>query len=1071
MDDRSVTIAKITRPALTGSFPRRRLFRRIDLALKRSSLWVCGPPGSGKTTLVSSYLANRSRPCLWLRLEERDADPATFFHYLGLAAHKASPKTRKPLPVFTPDQQPAVSFFSRRFFEALFSRLRPGTVIVFDDYQQLPAQAVPHALIRDGIASLVPGVRFLLISRGQPPPLYARARAGRSLEILGWQDLRLTPQETGAIARLRTRGKRRRMGVRSLQHACDGWAAGLVLLLEKSDAGETSSRKLPQRGTQEIFDYFASETLNSLTGEEQAFLLKTSLFPRMTAEMAARLTGVGRAGSILLHLNRANLFTEVRRDAVSTYEYHPLFRGFLRARAAEAYPESRLRRLRARAAAILEASGLLDDASELLQGIGDFRGLSRIVKRQGAALARQGRLGTLDDWLRLIPEGTVGKDPWLLYWRGVAGLPGRPGESRRDFEAAFRKFSNRKERDGALLAWAGAVNATVYGSGTLKDLDRWFALLEKSLRYGSDPLPEEVDSRVTGAMIKALSLRRPPFVNMEGWAERAARLAESAGDVPTRFDCLLNLAYYRFHSGDFPATGLLIEALRELAPRPELSPLSRLNLYWLEAAYANTSGRHDHALKSVSDGLALADATGVHLMDSLLTGHGALSCLHKGKPGAARGFLRRMAASLATTRPWEAAFHHHLAAWVSLHDGETAQAALHADRSLVLCEEVGNPWTEALAHLQKFFVLLENGRALAAARSLERARRIGKRSGMQFVRFLCLVSDAYASLRRGDEASALTAIRDGMRTGREHGYIDIYLWRPVVLEKVASKALALGIETGYVRELIRRNALVPEDPVAEPGHWPWPLKVSALGGFVLRKDDGPLSFSRKAQRRPLMMLKALLALGGKDVPEERLTDILWPDAEGDLAHQSFATTLGRLRALLGNDSALSLRGGRVTLEPNFCWVDAFAFEALVERIDRGRAGLGTDRDGSQAASLVRQAIALYKGPFLPEESFHPSIAAARERLRSKFLRVVGAVGRAMEREGQWTEAIAWYRQALEVDDLAEEFYQRLMISLARAGQPAEAASVFRRCQRTLSAALGIAPSAETLGIAKELLAV
>jgi DNA-binding SARP family transcriptional activator len=72
----------------------------------------------------------------------------------------------------------------------------------------------------------------------------------------------------------------------------------------------------------------------------------------------------------------------------------------------------------------------------------------------------------------------------------------------------------------------------------------------------------------------------------------------------------------------------------------------------------------------------------------------------------------------------------------------------------------------------------------------------------------------------------------------------------------------------------------------------------------------------------------------------------------------------------------------------------------------------------------------------------------------------------MEREGRWTEAVDCYRKVLEVDDLAEEFYQRLMICHHRTGQPAEAMAVYHRCKETLSAALGVASSPETDQIAR-----
>lgn len=81
-------IAKITRPRLSDVLHRPRLFRLLDRCRKAPVTWISGPAGSGKTTLVASYLDARKIPCLWYQMDGGDADLATFFYYLGLAAKR-----------------------------------------------------------------------------------------------------------------------------------------------------------------------------------------------------------------------------------------------------------------------------------------------------------------------------------------------------------------------------------------------------------------------------------------------------------------------------------------------------------------------------------------------------------------------------------------------------------------------------------------------------------------------------------------------------------------------------------------------------------------------------------------------------------------------------------------------------------------------------------------------------------------------------------------------------------------------------------------------------------------------
>jgi len=70
-------LGKITRPILPEVYPRKRLFEALDKLRRQPLIWVSGPGGSGKTTLVSSYLEDRKIPCLWYQVEEGDKDPAT----------------------------------------------------------------------------------------------------------------------------------------------------------------------------------------------------------------------------------------------------------------------------------------------------------------------------------------------------------------------------------------------------------------------------------------------------------------------------------------------------------------------------------------------------------------------------------------------------------------------------------------------------------------------------------------------------------------------------------------------------------------------------------------------------------------------------------------------------------------------------------------------------------------------------------------------------------------------------------------------------------------------------------
>ena len=236
-----------------------------------------------------------------------------------------------------------------------------------------------------------------------------------------------------------------------------------------------------------------------------------------------------------------------------------------------------------------------------------------------------------------------------------------------------------------------------------------------------------------------------------------------------------------------------------------------------------------------------------------------------------------------------------------------------------------------------------------------------------------------------------------------------------------------------------------------------PLKIHALGRFSLAVNGAPLTFSRKAQKKPLDLLRLLLAFGGSRVETTALIEQLWPDAEGDAAKISFDSNLYRLRKLIGVEDILTLAEGKLSLDARRCSTDVWEFEALVAKIESAVPSAGVQ----DSAAFARELLRLYTGHFLHQESQETWAISVRDKLRAKFARAAALLGAKLEEHREWDQAAILYSRALELDNLAEALYRRLMICYRELGEPAEALNTYRRCRDMLSIVLNVKPSGET----------
>ena len=1061
------SLAKTTRPSVGSVLPRERLYAALDDRRRAHMIWLQGPPGCGKTALVSSYIEARGSHCLWYQVDAGDEDPAALFLYLA----KTGIHGDADLPLFTAEYQAQPDAFARRFFRTLFEHLPTPFILVFDNYQELDGSTAVHTIVRQASAELPAEGCILVIHRSEPPAEFIRLRANRDLEVLGWNEMRLTREESDAIA-LQTNSSFAEDDLEQLFAITEGWAAGLILTLEQLRTSGHS--RLPAETVAQplLFDYLAGEVFDGLDPSIQSLLLKTACVSEMSEQVAVALSGDPRAADTLAMLHRhIDLIGFKPGINGPVYQCHPLMREFLRARAKDTLGAESYAELIQRAAQILEAEGSVDAAIRLLVQAGDPQRLLDAILHHAGSMLSQGRAATLQGWLDALPAELHGNDPRVAYWMAACSYQHAPDQAGPKFELAVVLYETHRseDREGQILACAGVMDSILYGLDNLSVLDRWIALADQLCTEEFDVPWPEARARIAASMFIALVFRQPQHPDIGTWAHRAMEQVADIPDPLSRMSVQMWVAIKLNYSGQFDDAYELLEQHRKLYNESETSPLAKLTVTIVESLYYMLVADSEQCLRAVYDGIEIGRESGVQLWDYHLLSNGVAGALANGDLNSADELLKEMAEFGGLIRRLDRSRFHYFRAWRAMLGAQLEDASQDAKTALRIAEEVGCPYYEAHCRLALSQVLVAMNEADKTANDLRLVHQLTRQLKNSLLEFMALLSFADMALATDRPAIGLSTLKRGLEIGREKGFKHFLWWQPQMMSRLCNLALREDIEMDYVKTLIRDRELRPIAIAEVASDWPWVFKIHGFGEFEIYRHGQPLAAASRSSARPLSLLKALISLGAEKIPERTLAAQLWPRIDSEYAHRSLTTTLHRLRKWLGEDRAIVLRHGRLSLNPDLCWVDIQAFNAIALRLENQLMLDGAHIAPLELLQLGGQMVDLYRGPFMSSDEQLPAVSGHREQYRNRLLRALGGLDRCLERTGQQALALDLYSQGLQADPLAEGFYRRKMSILRNLSRYEEAIEMYTACKLALQNGLNLQPGPETEAIYQALL--
>ena len=1071
-------------PTLTSAplIERRELADRVRAGIERGSVGLVAGAGYGKTVLVEQALEGRT--AAWLSCRSRDLSVDRLLVDALQAIRRAVPGAADVLLEAAGGTGAPLSpiALTRAMLDELEALLVEPLVFVLDDAEQLADERPVLDLLEQLVETEQDRLRIVICTRTPLELRVARAQATGRVSIVNESELAFSAEETAALLATRLGRTPTDEEVTDTMQATLGWPLGVAL---------GASIGNPRGG---IARFLAEEVLAGLDPELRAAMLASSAVEEITPAMADALE---LPSDLAMRLGRLGVLLRPVAGRPDALAYHPLLRDHLRSVwESEVDPVTRADVL-SRAAAQLLREGRVSEAIDAWLSAGEPGPALDAVYAQATALVRTSPRG-VESWLSQMPP-EVADDPRAAAIAGrVAATEGRHEDAVPLLRRAVDALDPQEANHVAIVAaeslyWLGRV---ADGLEVLESLER----------------PDAEALTWHAALLGA-----------------AGRLDEAAGQLQRieRMPDAPSAAGMRAIAEFFVALpdGRHDELIQNLRRRLEaLSDDHRAHhrpeyLAAFTAFALADSGRPDEAVgwtdillgEAAKSGLPTFVTAETHALRAFLLAAGG----REAEAELALGAIRE----LPPTDGWVPSIGEVAMAACLVARGERAAAQALAEQARAHVVSAPLPFRN-LIELVVIRVLTE---ATSPARGIEQATatlawldEAYRADHGQHHRARALMLRAWARRLAGDlpgaggDARAALALAGASAPGVlrvEWSRVADLVYEllaageldPVATIGAAERAFPGGQElidfaehpTAAVRAVAARSlsssghpraeALLDtlcedEDPqVAAAAHAaraagrrsPPPRTFTLFGAFSLRRGDWPVDERAWGRPTTARLVRVLLAQRGAFLPEEALTDALWPDKPPKSARASVQVAVSRARAVLDGPNAqqsaiqYSERAYRLVLDARDR-VDTELFTAAAE------AALSDTT--TARLRLLEHAASLWLGEPMPEERYSDWAAEWREDLTATYKRVLWTLADLRGRSGDHAGAAAAAARLVALDPLDEGAQRLLIAAHARAGNRARALRQYLACRKELVDTLGLEPAEETRALQRQVLA-
>lgn len=1101
----AISISKITPPRLQKVIERPRLFGHLEEHGDKKVILLLGQAAQGKSTLAASYTRNSNTPSAWINLRTEDSDPVNLFfsmvHSLQYAFDGIDLSSLLPYPSIELGPRLEQPLY-RQWANVIFECIAEPVKVVLDGLDNLRPEAPSFGFIEIMLEEMPRHFHFLMLSRRMPDFSIEDLKVKREAHVLTNSELAFTLKEVKDFFKETREMSLSSAQVKRIHSFTEGWIGGVIILSETLSRLPEEERErfiledIPDRYKREVFQYFSEEIFTNQPVHVQEFLMKSSMFDGVDPDFMKELLEMENVEAILQELGNKNLFIEARyqKDKGWHYQYHPLFRDFLRERYETKTEEKERQRLYLTAGSVHEQRAELEESVKCYLEAKAFDNAASVIERIGMHLLNMGRKEDLAQWLQSFPEKMIRDNPWLLLFLSMTRRFTKVKENISSLRRCFELFERDGKLRGSILSLAGLIESMMVWGRDIISIDDLLSQAEKLVKSKESTRYAYERATLLFQMGFALSVRSNDQQKAYWACREAYLLAKREGNLVLEAYALMFASQALAFLGDFSAAEeefRKVMPLIERCPYPELRSMYFFDVVtlWIfegkvekatvvltkakrevqehgliylypgilgyELMLQSKPGKLFEAKQTAEHLLALASSMGNMFLQGAAMGLLGLSYYQNEDWESAEPLLSKACRILSSN---EAHSRYHLIGFkivrglVLFHLGKIKKTKTELWNVLDDLSCLPNHLYKTLALFAMALVEWKQGEEEEASRHIDEAFHIAEAKGFDYF-WLMNTGDLVKTCVLAIELEALQAVP--------------YASHLLSTSLAVSAVLELKILSRHPNAGIREKAREIQCTIHR-GQMP-PIRIETLGGFKVSRENEPMDEKEWEGTQPKALLKFIITHGPMGVASDQVMEDVWPESMS--AERKFKVALHRLRKSLEpemeqtfSSSYVHLKENRLVLDEELCEVDVYRFTSIMEEGKKKEES----RDRKGALALYAEAMELYRGDFLPEDLYSRAIEQKRENLRREYLDLLFRMARIYEDRGSVTRAISLYRKAVQTDPLLEEAYQRLMVLYYDKGKRNEALRVYEDCKKTLQESLDTEPDQVTTAVYRKI---